>query len=455
MRFKTTIILFACFLALLTIVLFLDHKSKDSKDNGDKLVSLSSSDVQKIVFQKEQETYTFQKNGEEEWLITQPLEAKADKYEVNRIAEDFSDLKIERVVEEEPQDLEKYGIPKKEISLYFKDKDQPIKILIGMENPLDNTFFAKKEGEKRVVLLPSLIKSLLEKSLFDFRQKDIFKFETDDVKGLTMRTKEIRWEAQKKDNEWFLTKPVKALAEKNEIDSFLRSLSDLKAKEFISEEKNQEEINKYGLGDPEEEIALFMPIKNQKVIFSLNKLEEKTYATTSLSPKIITIDSSILSDLKKNPEELREKKVADFFSWEANKLYLKKGDLNLVVAKDKENNWKFESPEKKEADKSQVETFIRKIESLEAKEFVDTPFNLKDFGLDIPQAEVKIWVKEDEGKVTEVNILLGTEDKEAKQVAVKNARFEYLFKVDAEFLQAFPTNIKDWEKKGEEKKNPK
>ena len=168
MKFKTTIILFAIFIVLLAFVLLFEFKGKGKKDEGEKLLALSSDDVQKITLKKEDETIIFQKNEEGEWLITEPLEAKADKYEVDRLASDFSDLKIERLVEEEPEELKKYGIPQKEINLWFKDKDEPIKILIGMENPLDQTFFAKRDDETRVVLIPSNLKSLMEKSLFEF-----------------------------------------------------------------------------------------------------------------------------------------------------------------------------------------------------------------------------------------------------------------------------------------------
>ena len=151
-------------------------------------------------------------------------------YEVDRLAEDFSNLRIERVVEEEPEELEKYGIPQKEISLWFKDKDEPVKILIGMENTLGNTFFAKREDETKVVLIPSHLKSLMEKSLFDFREKNIFKFEADDVKSVKLQAKETRWDASKKGEEWFFKEPVQALAETSNIDNILSSLSNLKAK---------------------------------------------------------------------------------------------------------------------------------------------------------------------------------------------------------------------------------
>jgi hypothetical protein len=455
MKFKTTIILFALFLVLLGAVLFFESREKSKKEKEEKLVSLPSDSVQKISFKKEDGVMTFQKDEKGEWLITEPLQAKADKYEVDRIAQDFSDLKIERIVETQPKSLEKYEIPKEEITLWYKGQEKPVKILIGLENPLDSTFFAKKEEETRVVLIPSHLKSLMEKKLIDFRQKDIFKFETNEVKGVKLRAKNTRWEAEKKEEEWFLKSPVQALAESSKIEGILSSLSNLKAKDFVSEEKKEEDIKKYGLDKAEYEIALAMPLANKEVTFLLHKDADKLYATNSQSSKIITVEDSLLSDLEKEAKELREKSVAKFYSWEANRLHIKKADADWTLAKDKDDNWSFESPTKDPADKDKVQSFIRKVESLEASEFIDPPLNLKDYGLDSPQAEVKIWTKAKEGKANEISILVGKQDKEAKKVVVKNACFDYLFRVDSAFLEEFPKELKEWIKPPEKKEEAK
>ncbi|TEU05191.1 MAG: DUF4340 domain-containing protein, partial [Candidatus Aminicenantes bacterium] len=396
MKFKKTIFLFLAFVALLAFVLlFEEFKGGGKESDEDKLVSLSSDDVQKIMLKRNGEIITFQKtvNGDEGWVITEPIEAKADKYEVDRLADNFSDLRIERVVEEEPDDVEKYEIPKKEISLWLKDREKPVKILVGAENPLDNTFFAKREDETRVVLIPSYLKDTMEKSLFEFRQKDIFRFKTDDVKSITLRAKEIQWEAEKEEEEWFFEKPVKALAIENKISGIIDSLSGLIAKEFVSEEKQKEDLEKFGLDKPDYEIALSLPVKSQELTFSLHKKDEKLYATTSLSSKIIETEDTILSDLEKEVLELREKEVANFYSWEVNRLHLKMGELDWELSKDQENTGHFESPVQEDADNNKIQTFIRQIESLKATGFIDPPLDLKDYGLDKPQGIIKIWVK--------------------------------------------------------------
>ena len=300
-------------------------------------------------------------------------------------------------------------------------------------------------------------KSLLEKKIFDFRKKDIFNFEADSVKNIQLQAKKIQWEATRKEEEWFLTKPAGALAKSSQINDILSSLSNLKAKEFVSEDKTKEEIKKYRLDTSEYQITLSIHLENQEITFSLQKEEEKVYATTSLSSKIVQIEDSIFSDLEKEAEELREKKVSSFYSWEVKKFHLKKGKIDLTVAKDEEDKWFFESPLKEEADKNKIETFLRKIESLEADEFIDPPLNLEDHGLEEPQAEIKIWVEEDEEKTKEITVFIGSEDKKAKKVAVRNARFGYLFRVDSAFLEEFPKEAEDWklqEEKEEKQKNP-
>ena len=455
MKFKTTLILFGIFILLFAAVYFFEFRNQGDKSTEDKLVSLASDDVVKIVFNNGEETIEFQRQ-EEEWLITDPLEAKGDKYEVDRLADDFSNLQIERIVEEIPSDLEKYGIPQKEIELYVKDQDEPVKILIGMENPLDNTFFAKKSDETKVVLIPSSLKSLMEKKIFDFRQKDIFKFDSDQAKSIKLRAKDIEWEAEKVDEDWFLKKPVDALAQKSKVNDVLYAISNLKAAAFVSEEKNDEEIQKYGLDKPDYTVAINFPVENRQVTYLFHKKDDNVHASSSISPKILQVEDSILEDLEKEPGDLREKSIADFYTWEVEKIQLRKGDFSLTLTKDEEENWQAAEPRIQEMDKEKIQSFLRKIEALESEKFFDPPLNPADYGLDVPQAEVKIWTGEEGETPEEVTILIGKEDEESQKVYVKNQRFSYVFKVDSAFLEDFPQKAEDWQPPSEtEKKEEK
>ncbi len=448
MKPRLTLILLVIFIALLVLVYFFEIKGK-KEENEEKLINIPSENIIKISLQKDNETFVFEREKENEWKIVSPIEVEAEQYEVDRLADDFSDLKIERVIEESSTkgDLEKYKIPSSKIILWRKDKAKPIVLLIGMENPLDQTLYAKREDEQRIVLIPSHLKSLIDKSLFDFRKKDIFEFEKDKVKKIAVIGRKFSWQATRiNEDEWFMEKPIRSLIESGKVNNLLYNLSALRAQKFISEEKTEKEIKKYGLINPDYKVILNFPLENKEITFFLNKKDDKLYATTSLSTKIITADDLVITDLEKKPEELREKTIAVFYTFEVKKLEIKRNGKDFILEEDEESNWNFIKPQKIKADNSKVESFIRKIADLETKEFIDPPFKIKKYGLDNPQAEINIWTEEN-NKFKKHTLLIGSENKNKKEVYIKNARLPYLFLVDSSFLEEFPKKIDDWMEK--------
>jgi len=448
-KFKTTLVLIAVFAGLLALVLLFDTKGEKKKAAEEKtniLVSLASGDIRKASLVRDGATLTFERDEAGPWRLTSPLQAAADDSEVGDFVDSLASLRIERVVEKEAKDLAVYEIPKIEISLWVKGKDEPVRLLVGMENPLDKTLFAKREDDPRVVLLASTLKTTLDKKIFDFRQKDVFKFSADDVKTIRVRAKNFAWQAQREETGWFLKAPVAALAAKGKVDSLLDSLSGLRAKAFVAEGKNAEALKTFGLEKAEYEVVLSLPASNQEIVFSLHQEGEASYATTSLSTKVIAFEGTLLTDLDRKVDEMREKKVADFYSWEADKVAFKKDGLEFAAVKEKvgeEEKWLLDPATKEEADRTKVEDFLRKVEGLEAVAFVDNPGPLAGYGFD-PGTEIRIGTKDAQGKVKETVLLIGKVDAEKKQVVVKIAELAYLFRVDSGFLQDLPKEKKDW-----------
>jgi hypothetical protein len=109
-----------------------------------------------------------------------------------------------------------------------------------------------------------------------------------------------------------------------------------------------------------------------------------------------------------------------------------------------EEKWLLDTAAKDAADGTKVDAFIRRIEGLEAAGFIDNPKTLAEFGLDRPAAEVRIRTKDVDNKFKETVLFIGKEDPAKKQVVVKNAKLDYLFRVDASFLADFPKEAKDW-----------
>jgi hypothetical protein len=458
MKFRTTLVLVIVFIILLAGVILIEHHSeisREKKEKEERLTDFQASEVEKISLKAEgQPTITLQKDDKGNWQIIEPLISEADNYEANSLAENFAGLRIEKVVEKQAQDLKAYEIPKKEISLWIKGQKEPIKILIGMQNPLDNTFYAKRSDQNQIVLLPSYLQYSLDKKLFDLRKKELLKLEAKDVQGLEVQSKDLSWKAQRQGDSWFLLKPVEALASKSQIESLLDKLAGLKAKDFLVEDKKSEDLKAYNLDRPEVTIKLDLS-PSQQISIMLAKKGEKLVASTSLSKKIIEIDNQILNDLNKKIEDWREKKVADFNSWEASAITIKNHNQTISAVKEKtkekdreEEKWQLltDKNKKEPADESKIESLLRKLEYLEASAFIDRPANLTDYGLNNPEIEITIKSQPQNKEEKETKLLLGKDDKSKKQVVVKNAQLKYLFLVDDNFLNDLPAKIDDWKK---------
>jgi hypothetical protein len=448
-KFKTTLVLLAVLAALLAVVLYFDsrgEKKKAAEETSNTLISLASGDVRKVSLVRDGRPMTFERDEAGPWRLTSPIQAAADEYEVDSLVSALTSLRIERVVEKEAKDPAAYEIPKTEVSLWVKGKDAPVRLLVGMENPLDKSLFAKRDDDPRIVLLSSTLKTTLDKPVFDFRQKDVFKFTAADVKGIRVKARNVAWQAAREGSGWLLKAPVNSLAAKGLVDSLLEALSGLRAKAFVAEVKSAATLKEFGLDRSEYEVALSLPAADQEIVFSLHKEGENSYATTSQSSKIINFEGTVLADLDRKVDEMREKKVADFYAMDANRIALKRNGVEIAVVKEmsgETERWILNGPAKEEADRLKVEDFVRKVEVLEAAAFVDDPGPLAAYGLD-PGAEIRIRTKDAVGQEKETVLLVGSEDAAKKLVVVKSPGLGYLFRVDSGFLQQWPKDKKDW-----------
>ena len=174
-KFRTTLVLVAVFAVLLALVLFFDsrgEKKKAAEEKTNTLISLTQADIRKVSLDRGGVVLTFEREGEGPWRLTSPLQAAADEYEMNSLVGSLASLRIERVVEKEAKDPAAYEIPQMTASIWVKDKEAPVRLLVGMENPLDKTLFAKREDDPRIVLLASTLKIDAREERLRFPRED-------------------------------------------------------------------------------------------------------------------------------------------------------------------------------------------------------------------------------------------------------------------------------------------
>ncbi len=101
-----------------------------------------------------------------------------------------------------------------------------------MKNNLDSSSYAKLAAGGKVVSIASYKRNVLEKDLFAFRDKKFFDFDNLAVTSMSYRYEGDGFDFYKKDDRWFMDKPVFSLAQEAKVGEILSAAAMLEAKAF-------------------------------------------------------------------------------------------------------------------------------------------------------------------------------------------------------------------------------
>ncbi len=440
------IVILLVILAGLIFGIYLANKKQEKTEEAKILVNLKSDDIVKIELTEGKKKIVVEKK-DKSWKIVSPIKTNADEVIVERIVSDFSELKPEKIVDKNPSNLKKYGLenPERAISLYSKTGEK-YTILFGDKGPLGDEYYAKLKNSPKVVLLPSMKRDDVMKTVSDLRDKHLVKVETGDVKGFSINnTKENKiLEFKRADERWFFLKPKKCLANESKTDDILFSIQNLEAKDIVKDSPAEKDLNDYNLKNPE--IKIIINLKDSKKELFVSKKGKDYFAYSKNSNFIGKINSTFVDDISKDFKDLREKKVAVFSGYEINKIEFTGYGKTYLMEKDGNGTWRLKKPEKFILQDEKVSDFISAIEDMESKEIIDNPGNLSQYGLDKPSIKVKLYPED--GKP--IVLLFGKE--KDNDIFVKNQEFSYIFKVGKDSLDKFPKkSIIDWKFKESKK----
>ena len=133
------------------------------------------------------------------------------------------------------------------------------------------------------------------------------------------------------------------------------------------------------------------------------KADDSTiYARDASKPAVVTIEKSMLDDLKKGADDYRVKDLFQFRAYNATRVEITRGDQKVVfdrvkAANDKEQDkWHRASPNPADVDRDKVDALLAKIANMRAASFVESTAKT---GLDKPA--MVVYVKFDDGKKEE------------------------------------------------------
>ena len=341
--------------------------SKPSPDASPKIVSLTDADVTKISVKAKGGAETLlEKNSAGKWQMTSP-EYPADQEAVNQLVSAADSIASDRVVEDKMSDPKAYGFDAPALSVDVTTKNGKVtKFRLGDDTPTNSGSYAMVEGDPRVFTVATYVKSGLNKTFNDLRDKRLLTFDQDKLSRVELTAKKQTEEFGRDKDQWQIVKPKPLRADGSQVDELIRKLRDAKMDTSLSDEDAKKAAGDFGSGAPIATVKLTDPSGTQQIEIRKNK--DDYYAKSSVVQGAYKIAADIGTAVDKGLDDFRQKKLFDFGFNDLSKIEMHDAGKSYTFQKSGDD-WTAGG---KKMDGISMQSFIDKVRDLAAAKFIDS-----------------------------------------------------------------------------------
>jgi len=293
-----------------------------------KRITLKNSKIDELVF--ELETRVVEEEGEDGeketseetvWVSKKPYPVELAQSTVSDLISSFSSLNAEMIVEENSEDLAKYGLDKPSATATAElDDGTKVTLFLGNKTAEGSTFYLMKDGDTKVYTVRSAYAQRLNSSLSDFRDKSLAEIDITNLNYMLL-TGEGRRDLEivttdnlpnKEDaygySTLFMTKPFKRVraVDMTKLNPILEQMAVLSIKDFVDDHPT--DLAKYGLDNPKLHLVLKDANDSTLDLYFGNSLEDGTiYFKTGDSDAVYLMDESAIASLDFQPMDISDK----------------------------------------------------------------------------------------------------------------------------------------------------
>ena len=338
--------------------------TKAANDTTTKLLTLADDQFQEIRIKKLTGEVLDLKRDNGKWRMVEPKPLAADQDAVASIVSTLAGLTADKTIDQNAADLQAYGlnIPTLDITITKKD-GKTAQVLIGDSTPTNSGAYAKLPGDARVFTIATYVKTGLDKSPNDLRDKRLLTFDSDKLTRVQLTAKGPAVEFGKNgQNEWQIVKPRALRADSSQVEGLIGKLRDAKMDATISDEDAKKAAADFASG-AKVAVAIVSDAAGDQTL-ELRKDKDKTYyVKSSVVEGIYKLPADAGDAMDKGMDDFRARKLFDFGFSDPSKVelkgatYTKTGDKWMAGAKNMDN--------------ATVQNLIDKLRDLAATKFPD------------------------------------------------------------------------------------
>jgi hypothetical protein len=341
--------------------------SKPPSDAPPKILALTDASITKLALKKKgaDETVLDKTNGK--WQLTAPQSYPADQDAVNQLVSSAANVTADRVVEDKASNLSAYGLNSPSLEVDITGKGGKVsKLEIGDDTPTNSGSYAMLEGDPRVFTVASFVKTGIDKSANDLRDKRLLTFDQDKLSRVELIAKKQDIEFGRDKDQWQIVKPKPLRADGLQVDEMLRKLKDAKMDLSLSDEDSKKAAAAFASGMPVATVKLTDPSGTQQIEVRKNK--DDYYAKSSVVAGVFKATPELGTGVDKALDDFRNKKLFDFGFNDPNKIEIHANGKTYAFQKGGDD-W---SSNGKKMDSISMQSLVDKMRDLSANKFIDT-----------------------------------------------------------------------------------
>ncbi len=204
--------------------------------------------------------------------------------------------------------------------------------------------------------------------------------------------------AEKHGDEWWVVQPFSGVMDPDNAKTMVKAVVELKPSV-----RKDKDINlnapEFGLANPKflVTVALTRGTTLRVSVGENTPVGSQAFAKIEGKEGLFLVPTSFTTDLDKDPDTLRDKKLARFEKEKVARVTFTNARGTVVAQKqgdEKDAKWQITTPGAFKGDEFALSTAFGKLNELDAKEFGDRPNDLKLYGLDRPRAECKVETRD-------------------------------------------------------------
>jgi len=264
-----------------------------------RIMTLTSSEVQRVEVDAKGKRWTIAKNPEGGWDLLLPPAVRADRFAVEGIVNRLQNATLQSIAAEDKKNTGKYGFGAPELTVKVNGPGVTQTLVVGKKEK--ERYYAMSSALEPVFTLDSNFPTEFKKDPGDLRDKNLFSFSTFDVKRLDVETPSgTRTFVRQPQNKWKQTAPAAKDLATDKLEALLNHLRDLRAESFPSGEN----METYGLKKPTYRFKAQFGEKNEAETVDAAKVGDHVYARRPTDARPSEVSKTAIDDVEKALKEM-------------------------------------------------------------------------------------------------------------------------------------------------------